>query len=131
MRALIVTLIFVLTLSTGAAAAGLPKDAFGKFGGEMPAYSVMVDGNELSIDKHDVFITIGDSAIVYEGGSLALQGPYTVFKQSKNEYVIKASLTNGKNLKYDLNLIWNKRENKLFITAKNGQAEAVLERMDS
>ncbi len=61
------------------------------------------------------------------GGNLELSGGYTVFQQSKNEFAIKAELTNGKSLTYDLDLVWNKKEQRMYITPKNGQSEAVLE----
>ena len=107
----------------------LPKTCFGKYGGEMPAYSVEFEGATLDIDKHDVFITIAEDDIVYTGGNLKLSGTYTVFRQSKNEYVIKTTLSNGKSLEYEMDLVWNKKEDKIYITPKNGQSEAVLERM--
>ncbi len=105
----------------------LPKDCFGRYGGEMPGYAVERDGNMIEIDEHDVFITISEEAIIYLGGNLELSGGYTVFQQSKNEFAIKAELTNGKALTYDLDLVWNKKEQRMYITPKNGQSEAVLE----
>ncbi|MDG1914195.1 MAG: hypothetical protein P8I55_06355 [Crocinitomix sp.] len=108
----------------------LPKDCFGKYGGEMPSYLVEVDGASIQIDKHDVFITISEDEVVYVGGNLELTGTYTVFKQSKHEYVIKSSLSNGKSLSYELSFIWDKKKDKIYITPKNGQSEAELDRLD-
>jgi hypothetical protein len=119
-----------LFLATVGVAQELPKACLGSYGGEMPSYSVEVNGESIEIDKHDVFITIGETEVVYTGGSLELNGIYTVFKQSKNEYVIKTVLTNGKSLEYQMDFIWNKKENKIYMTSKNGQSEAVLERLD-
>lgn len=107
----------------------LPKSCYGRFGGEMPAYSVIVDDQSIAISAHDVFITITAEKVVYSGGSLELVGTYSVYKQSKNEYVVKAKLTNGKSLDYELDFTWKKKEDKLYITPKNGQVEAVLERI--
>lgn len=125
-------MLFIFFLLTGlfTLAEELPKACLGSYGGEMPGYSVEVDGTPLDIEKHDVFITINESDIVYSGGNLKLSGAYTVFKQSKNEYVIKTVLTNGKSLEYEMDFIWNKKENKIYIKPKNGQSEAVLERLD-
>lgn len=96
----------------------------------MPAYTVEKDGMMLEIDAHDVYITIAENEITYVGGDLTLSGSYTVFKQNKNEYVIKSKLDNGKSLHYELEFVWNKKENTLYIAPKNGQSEVYLERMD-
>ncbi len=108
----------------------LPKACFGKYGGEMPSYTILYEGSGLTIAKHDVYIEITENEIFYTGGDLALNGAYTFFKQSKNEYVIKAALSNGKSLKYEISLMWNKKKETLVLMPKNGQAEAVLERLD-
>lgn len=109
----------------------LPNDCFGKYGGEMPSYMVEVDGASIQINKHDVFITISEEEVVYAGGNLQLSGTYTVFKQNKYEYVIKSTMSNGKSLNYELNFIWNKKREKIYIAPKNGQSEAELERLGS
>lgn len=124
-------LIFLFLFSGKGFAEELPNSCYGKYGGEMPAYTVEVDGAILDIEEHDVFIEISPEGITYTGGNLELSGNYTVFKQSKNEYVIKSELSNGKSLNYEIDFIWNKKEEKIYITPKNGQSEAVLERMDN
>lgn len=108
----------------------LPKVCLGKYGGQMPAYTVEKNGVMLDIDAHDVYITVAEDKITYIGGDLELSGEYTVFKQSKNEYLIKSNLDNGKSLHYELELVWNKKENTLYIAPKNGQSEVYLERLD-
>ncbi len=129
MRGKIILLVVLLSTTIGFAEE-LPKVCFGKYGGEMPGYSVEVDGALLAIDKHDVFISINMDEIVYVGGNLELSGAYTVIKQSKNEYVIKTELTNGKSVSYEIDFIWNKKTNNIYIMPKNGQTEATLERLD-
>lgn len=108
----------------------LPKVCLGKYGGQMPAYTVEKNGVMLDVDAHDVYITVAEDKIIYIGGGLELSGEYTVFKQSKNEYLIKSNLDNGKSLHYELELVWNKKENTLYIAPKNGQSEVYLERLD-
>ncbi|NOQ74503.1 MAG: hypothetical protein GQ574_21005 [Crocinitomix sp.] len=130
MKGILITL-FTLLLFTSLKAQDLPKACFGSYGGEMPSYNVEVDGASIQIEKHDVFITITEEEVVYVGGKLELSGAYSVFKQSKNEYVIKSILTNGKSLTYELDFIWNKKEEKIYITPKNGQSEAELEKLDA
>lgn len=120
----------VMLLATMGLAEDLPKTCYGRYGGEMPAYTVEVDGAMLEIDKHDVFITINNEVVTYEGGNLKLSGKYTVYRQDKNEYVIKTELTNGKSLNYEIDFIWRKKERKIYLTPKNGQSEAVLELID-
>jgi len=123
-------LLSLLSLTIPLFADELPRDSFGKYGGRMPAYTVEKDGVMLEIDAHDVYITIAENEITYVGGDLTLSGDYTVYKQNKNEYVIKSKLDNGKSLHYELEFVWNKKENTLYIAPKNGQSEVYLERMD-
>ncbi len=119
----------IMGLSLRVLSEELPKSCYGRFGGEMPAHSIIVDDQSIAISAHDVFITITADKVVYSGGNLELIGTYTVYKQGKNEYIIKANLTNGKSLNYELDFTWKKKEDKLYITPKNGQVEAVLERI--
>jgi len=111
-------------------AQNLPKNCYGNYGGEMPAYSVFLDGASIDIEKHDVFVSISKTEVVYKTSFLLLSGSYEVFKQSKNEYVIKANLSNGKSVNYQIDLSWNKKNKALKILAKNGQSEALLEKLD-
>jgi len=122
-------LFVLLSLSVVSFGEELPKASFGRYGGEMPAYTVIVDGQTIAISSHDVFITVSAEAVIYSGGNLEMTGSYTVYKQSKNEYVIKANLTNGKSVNYELDFTWKKKDNKIYITPKNGQSEAILERI--
>jgi hypothetical protein len=126
----ILTALITLLLTSNIMAQDLPKSCLGSYGGEMPSYNVEVDGATIQIEKHDVFITITEDEVVYVGGNLELSGAYTVFKQSKHEYVIKSELTNGKSLNYELSFVWNKKDDKIYITPKNGQSEAELEKLD-
>ena len=126
----LLVLVLVLVRIT-AFAEELPKTSYGKYGGEMPAYEVYVDGQPLSISSHDVFISIFADKVVYSSAHLELSGAYTVFKQGKNDYVVKAQLSNGKSVNYEIEFTWNKKENKIYLSARNGQAAAVLERMDA
>lgn len=105
----------------------LPKDCYGKYGGEMPAYTITLNGNSLLIAKHDVYIEITEGLIKYVGGDLRLKGTYAYYKQNKREYLIKTELSNGKTIHYQISLIWNKADKKLYLTPQNGQSEAVLE----
>lgn len=125
-----IIILFTLFLAINIKAQDLPKSCYGSYAGEMPGYSVEVDGASIEIDKHDVYVTVSEDEVIYVGGNLELSGTYTVYKQSKHEYVIKSILTNGKSLTYELNLIWNKKEEKIYITPKNGQSQAQLEKLD-
>ncbi|WP_066758730.1 hypothetical protein [Crocinitomix algicola] len=127
-----ITLFLLFFLTVSATYRGeLPKDCYGKYGGEMPAYSVEHKGMQIDIDKHDIYITINEDEIIYIGGHLELSGLYSVFKQSRDEYLFKTKLSNGKSLSYDFDFILNKKEQRLYITPKNGQSEAVLELLDA
>ncbi|WP_027419731.1 hypothetical protein [Crocinitomix catalasitica] len=108
----------------------LPKNCFGKYGGEMPAYFVMLDGSEIKIDRHDVYLTLSEGKLIYTAGTIELSGTYTALKQGKNEYVVKCILSNGRSLEYELNLIYFKEEQKIYLSPNNGQSAANLERID-
>ena len=43
---------------------------------------------------------------------------------------LKAELTNGKSLRYEIEFVWNKKQDLIYITPKNGQSKAILERVD-
>lgn len=116
-----------LFLGFFAHAEDLPKTGLGRYGGEMPGYTVEINGNSVRMDEHDVFITIRSGEVIYVGGNLELSGAYTVYKQNKNEYLIKTKLTNGKSMHYEIDFIWRKKEREVYITPKNGQSGAVLE----
>lgn len=45
---------------------------------------------------------------------------YAVFKHGKNDYVVKAQLSNGKSVNYEIEFTWNKKENKIYLSARNG-----------
>jgi len=107
----------------------LPKASFGRYGGEMPAYEVYIDGQPISIRPHDIYIALSAEKVVYTSAHLELVGVYTVFKQNKNEYVVKAQLSNGKSVNYEMEFTWNKKDNKIYLSARNGQAAAILERI--
>lgn len=128
MKYLTLFLLFILTFA-GTFSDAIPKDCLGKYGGEMPSYSVELDGTIIDIEKHDIYITINESQIVYIGGKLDLTGLYSVFRQNRDEYLFKTKLINGKSLSYDFDFVLNKKEQKVYITPKNGQSEATLEYM--
>lgn len=109
----------------------LPKTSFGTYGGEMPAYEVYVDGQPISISPHDVYISLFADKVVYRSEHIGLVGTYSVFKQNKNEFVVKAQLSNGKSINYEMEFTWNKKEDRIFLSARNGQAAAILERISS
>ncbi len=59
----------------------------------MPAYEVYVDGQVLSISLHHIYIFT--DKVIYTSAHLELSGAYTALKQGKNDYVVKAQLSNG------------------------------------
>ena len=108
----------------------LPAECYGKYGGEMPAYSTEVDGVKIEVEKQDVYITITPDEIIHVSGKITLHGTYTFFKQSKNEYAFKVSLSNGKSIEYEIDFVWNKKDMKIYMSAKNGQSGMELELLD-
>jgi hypothetical protein len=129
MRTLLILLLF--TASTKVIAEELPKDCFGSYAGEMAAYTVTKNDIEMNIEKHDVKIQITRQDIFYSSGQIELRGGYTFLKQSGAQYLIKVNLTNGKNISYQIDLIWNKKARTLSLSGKNGEPDLLLEKIAS
>jgi hypothetical protein len=108
----------------------LPSSCFGTYGGEMPAYTVEVNGNEVFMEKHDLYIRITPTEISYKSSHVDLVGTYTVLRSDKNTYLIKAQVSNGKTIQVEFDLVWNKKTLTLLVTPKNGTVEALLEKTD-
>lgn len=109
----------------------LPKDCYGFYAGEMVAYTVMKNDVEMNIEKHDVEVHVTDQFVSYTSGNLMLKGTYTFLKQTGSQYLIKAVLTNGKSVNYELDLLWDKKQKSLFLAGKNGEPDLLLEKLDS
>jgi len=108
----------------------LPKDCYGFYAGEMAAYSVIKNDVEMNIEKHDVEVHVTDKYVSYTSGNLTLKGTYTFLKQTGTQYLIKAVLTNGKSVKYELDLLWDKKEKSIFLAGKNGEPDLLLEKLE-
>lgn len=125
--------VMIFVLMAGAIAFSqekLPKSCFGEYIGEMEAYEVIKNEVELSVDKHNVRISIDENQIIYSSGTLTVKGSYDFIKQSKTEYLIKASFSNGKSLTYQMDFLWDKKEGTIKITGKNGEPDVELEKLD-
>ena len=108
----------------------LPKSCYGDYAGEMEGYVVLKDDMEIQIDPHDIKISISGEEIVYYSGSITVRGQYEFIKQSGSEYIIKATFSNGKSLTYEMEFLWNKKEETIMITGKNGEPDCMLEKLD-
>jgi len=108
----------------------LPSSCYGTYGGEMPAYTVEVNGNEIFMEKHDLYIRISPTEISYKSSHVDLVGTYTVLRSDKNTYLIKALVSNGKTIQVEFDLVWNKKTLTLLVTPKNGSVQALLEKTD-
>lgn len=122
-------LLSVFFLSAVSFSAELPKFCFGKYAGEREAYNVIKNDLEMTVDKHDVQITITAELVVYKSGGLVLKGAYTFIKQSGKEYLVVAKLSNGKSLNFDLEFIVNKKEKNVYLNGKNGEPAVILEKI--
>ena len=109
----------------------LPKECYGFYAGEMAAYTVMKNDVEMNIEKHDVEVHVAAQYVSYTSGTLTLKGTYTFLKQTGSQYLIKAVLTNGKSVTYELDLLWDKKQKSLFLAGKNGEPDLLLEKLDS
>ena len=110
---------------------GLPKDCIGHYAGEMPAYRVAKNDIEMNIEKQDVHVQISSTHIYYKSGSLQLKGTYTYLKQSSSQILINADLSNGKNVSYKVDLVWDKKKSTLYLAGKNGEPDITLEKLDN
>ncbi len=128
MRTTLILLVF--TLSSAVLAEELPKDCLGIYAGEMAAYTVTKNDIEMNIEKHDVKIQITRHDVFYSSGQIELRGGYTFLKQSGSQYLIKVNLTNGKNISYQIDLIWNKKAHTLSVSGKNGEPDLTLEKIE-
>ena len=97
----------------------------------MEAYNVVKNEIEMTVDKHDVQITITAELIVYKSGGLMLKGSYTFIKQSGKEYLVVAKLSNGKSLSFDLEFTVNKKEKSIYLNGKNGEPALTLEKIEA
>lgn len=118
--------LLILCVGKTAVAEELPKDCLGSYAGEMAAYSVMKNDMQLNIEKHDVHVQIEAGSISYSSGSIQLKGVYTFLKQNGTQYLIKAKLTNGKSVSYQIDLLWDKKARSLFLEGKNGEPDLTL-----
>jgi hypothetical protein len=109
---------------------GLPKSAFGDYTGEMEAYSIMKNDIEMEIEKHTVNLSINDEEISYESGTIKMKGTYEAIKKEKNEYLIKASFSNGKSVILDMEFKLNKKNKTILVTGKNGQPDVLLDLLE-
>ena len=123
-----VFLFLVVIVACGALADELPKAAFGKYAGEMESYTITSNDVEMEIEKHDVTIT--ENQVIYISGKIELKGSYQTFKQSKTEYLVKASLSNGKNIQYQIEFTWNKKNKTLLLTGMNGEPDVMLDLLE-
>ena len=96
----------------------------------MPSYTVEVNGNEVFMEKHDLYIRITPTEISYKSSHVDLVGTYTVLRSYKNTYLIKALVSNGKTIQVEFDLVWNKKTLTLLVTPKNGSVQALLEKTD-
>lgn len=130
MKKLLSICIALLSISVIAGEDDLPKDCLGHYAGQMPAYTVVKNDIEMNIDKHDVKIQITRHEVFYSSGTIKLSGAYTFLKESGNQYLIKVNLTNGKNISYQLDMIWYKKTKKLLVTGKNGEPDVQMEKVE-
>ena len=125
-----ILIIFLFLLPVFISAQTLPKDCYGFYAGEMTAYTVVKNDVEMNIEKHDVEVHVADKYVSYTSGTLTLKGTYTFLKQTGSQYLIKAVLTNGKSVNYELDLLWDKKQKSLFLAGKNGEPDLLLEKLD-
>lgn len=111
-------------------AGGLPKTAFGDYAGEMEAHTVVKNDLELDIEKHTVNLKITEEDITYESGDIRMSGTYETIKGEKNEYLIKASFSNGKSVFLEMEFKLNKKNKTILVTGKNGQPDVLLDQLE-
>ena len=111
-------------------ATDLPKDCLGRYQGEIPAYNVVKDDMEVTVDKQDVSITITDEFVVYRSGNLELKGNYTLKETEDKSFLLTAEMSNGKSINYVLELLVDKKGSKVKVHGKNGEPDVELTKVD-
>jgi hypothetical protein len=124
-----ISVIFILFINTLSFAGDLPKRSLGLYAGEIGSYTINLNGKEVLIDGHDIFITIKEDVLIYKAGKLVLSGNYSVLKQNKNEYVVKGMLSNGKSIQFEISFIYFKRQAELDLSPLNGRETVTLQKM--
>jgi len=125
-----ISVLFFLFFAVSIHAENLPKDCYGTYAGEMASYRVVKNDIEMNIEKHDVKIEIEENKLTYITGVLVLTGTYTFLKQASNQYLIKATMSNGKSLKFQMDLLWDKKQKTIFLAGKNGEPDLTLEKIN-
>jgi hypothetical protein len=109
----------------------LPKLAFGKYLGERDSYIIVQNDVEIEIEKHEIALIISEKDVTYLNGNLELKGNYESMKQPKGEYLIKAKITNGKSVNYEIEFTWNKKAKTVFFPGTNGEPDALLDLVEN
>ena len=105
----------------------LPKLAFGKYLGERESYTILQNDVEMEIEKHEISLVISEDAVLYLNGNLELKGQYEALKQPKGAYLIKANISNGKSVNYEIEFTWNKKAKTIFFPGTNGEPDSLLD----
>ncbi len=84
----------------------------------------------MEIEKHTVSLMIDSEEISYMSGKIKMKGTYEAIKKEKNEYLIKASFSNGKSVFYEMEFMLNKKNKTILVTGKNGQPNVQLDKLE-
>ena len=52
-----------------------------------------------------------------------------MIRQTANEFLLKAQMTNGQSVNYELELVLNRKDNTLKVYGKNGEPDFELEKI--
>ncbi|MCG8576225.1 MAG: hypothetical protein MI810_15145 [Flavobacteriales bacterium] len=128
MKTLLLTLF--LSVSIFALSEEIPKSSCGEYAGEMEAYTLLKNDVEMEIDKHEVTLVLNEEDIKYSSGTIKMTGTYEAIKEGKNEFLIKASFSNGKTVSYEMEFVLNTKKQTIMVQGKNGQPDVLLDKLE-
>lgn len=121
---LIVAFAFFVTFFSSAQ---ISDEYQGVYVGEVPAYSTLINDQEIKIGAQKITIQFKGDYIYYqsEDGS-PLKGKYEVLIDKKKEAEIETVVSNGRSLKMNLSFRLDKKKKILFLISNTDQPETSL-----
>lgn len=110
---------------------GVAEDSFGTYRGNVDAYEIVINETPIQVSASVVTIEIKSNSIAYKSEGLELEGDYEVVKSEKKYQFLKANMSNGKSLRFEMYFKVHEKGKTVIITDEDFTEEkGVLERHD-
>lgn len=110
--------------------AQLDEEHWGRYSGEIPSYTTLINDSEVLIKSQDITVSIEDGILTYQLSGVALKGKYVILEDKRKECILEGEVSNGRSLHLKLSLRLNKKRNKLYLDPIKDQPEAELVLLD-